>query len=606
MVIERRRTGQVRRRLLCVSTGGDRLDRPTGPGLAAKKETAELTFVEFAFDRGGSVRAVFRRRSSGWSLFALLAAAMVAVPVIVVFASVFAPAGEVWDHLAATVLGRYVSNTLWLMLGVGLSTFVTGVATAWLVTMCRFPGRRVFEWALLLPMAVPAYAIAYTYTGMFEFAGPVQTALRETFGWTRQNYWFPDVRTVGGAVMMMGLVLYPYVYLLTRAAFLEQSVCVLEIGRTLGRGAWGCFFRIALPLARPAIVTGVSLALMETLSDFGTVQFFAVDTFTTGIFRTWFGLGDAGAAAQLAAILMGFVLVVIVLERLSRGGARFHHTSSRYRPLPGYRLRGWRAGLAFLACFLPVFFGFLLPGGQLLAWSIATADETIDASFLALAGNSVWIAALAATLALAIAVVLAYGLRLRRTGLTVAATRLASMGYAIPGSVIAVGVLLPFAWIDNTVDAWARDTFGVSTGLLLSGTFVALVFAYLVRFLAVSFNTVEASLGKVTFNMDSAARSLGSSPTATLLKIHAPIIWPSLLTAAILVFVDVMKELPATLIMRPFNFNTLAVRAFELASDERLAEAAGPALAIVAAGIGPVILLSLAIARARPGLRQGG
>jgi iron(III) transport system permease protein len=399
----------------------------------------------------------------------------------------------------------------------------------------------------------------------------------------------------------MGLVLYPYVYLLARAAFIEQSVCMLEASRTLGRGPWRGFFQVALPLARPAIATGVALALMEALSEFGAVQYFAVDTFTTGIYRTWFGLGDSRAASQLAAILMAVVLVLLLIERRSRGQARYFHTSTRYRPLPGYRLTGiWRV-LAVLACLLPIFFGFLLPGAQLLVWSIQTADRMIDLTLLRLAWNSISLAVLAAVLAVVVAAVLAYGVRLRPSFLTIGATRVASMGYAVPGAVLAIGVLVPFAWLDNTLDGWMRSTFGVSTGLLLSGTLIALLFAYLVRFLAISFNTVEASLAKVTPNMDGAARSLGLGAGRTFFRVHAPIIGGSLLTAGLLVFVDVMKELPATLIMRPFNFNTLAVRSFELASDERLADSASAALAIVLAGLVPVILLSRAIARSRPG-----
>ena len=538
---------------------------------------------------------------NAWSIYAVVIALLVSVPILVVFSAVFAPTGEVWRHLVDTVLWNYIRNTLWIILGVGLATFVTGVLTAWLVTTCRFPGRRIFEWALLLPLAVPSYAIAFTYAGMFEFTGPVQTGLREWFGWSRADYWFPDIRSVGGAVLVMGLVLYPYVYLLARAAFIEQSVCVLEASRALGRGPWRGFFQVALPLARPAIATGVALALMEALSEFGAVQYFAVDTFTTGIYRTWFGLGDARAASQLAAILMAVVLVLLLIERHSRGQARYYHTSTRYRPLPGYRLKGiWRV-LAVLACFLPIFFGFLLPGAQLLVWSIQTADRMIDLTLLRLAWNSISLAALAAVLAVMVAAVLAYGVRLRPSFLTIAATRVASMGYAVPGAVLAIGVLIPFAWIDNTLDAWMRSTFGVSTGLLLSGTLIALLFAYLVRFLAISFNTVEASLAKVTPNMDGAARSLGLGAGRTFFRVHAPIIGGSLLTAGLLVFVDVMKELPATLIMRPFNFNTLAVRSFELASDERLADSASAALAIVLAGLVPVILLSRAIARSRPG-----
>lgn len=555
---------------------------------------------------GDTVRTALRPvgrhfRINRWGLIALIVAAMVAVPVLVVFSFVFVPATDVWHHLASTVLSRYITNTLWLVAGVSVATLITGVGAAWLVTMCQFPGRRIFEWALLLPMAVPAYAIAYTYAGLLDFAGPVQTFLRELFGWSRQDYWFPQVRSLGGAFLMLGLVTYPYVYLLTRAAFLEQSVCVLEISRTLGRGPWKCFLRVALPLARPAIVTGLALALMETLSDFGTVQHFAVDTFTTGIFRTWFGLGDPAAAAQLAAILMVFVFAVLFLERRSRGAARYHHTTTRYRPLPRYELRSWRAALAAGFCLAPIFFGFLLPAGVLLSWAIDTSETILNRDFLILAWNTMMLAGTAALIAVAIAVILAYGNRIGGTPLTRIGSRIASMGYAVPGTVIAVGVMLPFAWLDNSVDTWMRATFGISTGLLLSGTIVALLFAYLVRFLAISFNTVDASLAKVTPNMDSAARTLGARPSKTLIKVHAPMMWGSLLTAGLLVFVDVMKELPATLIMRPFDFNTLAVRTFELASDEQLAEAAGPALAIVLVGIIPVIMLSAAIARARPG-----
>ncbi len=546
-------------------------------------------------------RRSFVARPSRWGVAALVVAGLISIPVLVVFSSIFAPVSDVWSHLADTVLRDYVANTIWIVLGVGISTLVTGVVTAWLVTTCRFPGRKVFEWALLLPLAVPSYAIAFTYAGMFEFAGPVQTALREVFGWGRQDYWFPEVRSLGGAIFVMGLVLYPYVYLLARAAFLEQSVCVLEASRTLGRNPWRSFFEVALPLARPAIATGVALAVMEALSEFGAVQYFAVDTFTTGIYRTWFGLGDAVAASQLAAILLAVVLIFLALERYSRGKARYFHTSTRYRPLPGYALKGVRLWLAVLVCFAPVFFGFILPGGQLLVWAVGTAAETFNFALLGLVWNSVSLAAIAAVVAVAVAIVLAYGIRISPNRGTRAATRFASMGYAMPGSVLAIGILIPFAWTDNAVDSFMRDSFGISTGLVLSGTLFALVFAYVVRFLAISFNTVESSLAKVTPNMDGAARSLGLRPLAAFVRVHMPIMGGSLLTAALLVFVDVMKELPATLIMRPFDFNTLAVRAFELASDERLAESAGPALAIVVAGLVPVLLLSRAISRARPG-----
>ena len=549
----------------------------------------------------GAPEAPARAGGGRWVAVPVAVAALVAVPVLVVAVHVLVPAGEVWRHLVDTVLWRYVSNTLWLAVGVGVGTLVIGTGTAWLCSMCRFPGRGLFEWALLLPLAVPTYAIAFTYAGLFEFAGPVQTGLREMFGWGRDDYWFPAPRSLGGAIVVMSLVLYPYVYLLARAAFLGQSVCALEIGRTLGRGPWRSFTDIALPLARPALAGGVALALMEALGDFGTVQYYGVDTFTTGIYRTWFALGDVGAAAQLSAVLLLFVGAVIALEQWSRGQARFHHTSARYRPLPAYRLAGARGALAALACLAPVALGFAVPAAQLLAWTVQTWAESLDVRFLVLARNSLLLAAGTALLAVVVATAVAYAVRLGAGPVGRAAARAAGLGYAVPGSVIAVGVLVPFAWLDNSIDALARDVLGVSTGLLLTGGVAALVFAYLVRFLAVALNAVNAALAKVTPSMDAAARTLGRSPGGVLWQVHVPIIRAGLLSAGLLAFVDVLKELPATLIMRPFNFNTLAVRAWELASDELLAQSASAALAIVAVGVLPVILLSRAIARARPG-----
>jgi iron(III) transport system permease protein len=530
-----------------------------------------------------------------------LAASLVSVPILVVVANVLTPAGDVWHHLVDTVLWRYIANTLWLALGVGLGTLIIGAGTAWLCSMCRFPGRGIFEWALLLPLAVPTYAIGFTYAGLFEFAGPVQTGLRDAFGWGRADYWFPDIRSLGGAILVMTLVLYPYVYLLARAAFLSQSVCALEIGRTLGRGPWRSFTDIALPLARPALVGGMALALMEALSDFGTVQYYGVDTFTTGIYRTWFALGDASAAAQLAAVLLIFVAALLIGEQWSRRKARFHHTTGRYRVLPSYRLTGRRALGAFFACFAAVGLGFLVPAVQLGLWTAETWSDTVDAAFGVLAWNSFRLAALTAVLAVVASLLVAYAVRLDGGTLGRIAKRLSGLGYAVPGSVIAVGVIVPFAWIDTTIDDIARAHFGISTGLLLTGGLAALVFGYLVRFFAVSLNAVDSALLKVTPNMDGAARTLGLGPSGVLWRIHVPIIRAGLLTAALLVFVDVLKELPATLIMRPFNFNTLAVRAYELASDEQLAESASAALAIVAVGIIPVILMSRAITHARPG-----
>ncbi|SHL19840.1 iron(III) transport system permease protein [Halomonas caseinilytica] len=542
-----------------------------------------------------------RLRLDAWNLLTLGIAAIVALPVLVVLAHIVMPTDGVWQHLASTVLGRYLANTLLLVIMVGLGTFIIGTGTAWLIVMCRFPGRRLFEWALLLPLAVPTYVIAYAYTDFLQYAGPVQGWLRATFEWGRDDYVFPDIRSLGGAATLITLVLYPYVYMLTRAAFLEQSVCVLDVGRTLGCGPWRLFGSVAVPLARPAIVGGVSLALMETLNEFGAVQYFGVDTFTTGIYRTWFGMGEQVAAAQLAACLLTFVIGLVLLERVSRGRRRYFHTTGRYRRLPEFPLAGWRAAAACLACLTPVLVGFLIPGGLLLYLALTGGDSLFGPAFLEFAGNSLVLAALAALVAVALALLLSYGARLHPGPTTRTATRIAAMGYAVPGSVVAVGILIPFAWLDDQINGWLRTHFGVIAGLIFSGSAFILIYAYVVRFLAVSFNALEASLGKVTPNMDAAARTLGQTAGGTLRRIHTPIMRSSLLAAAILVFVDVMKELPATIILRPFDFDTLAVRAHNLATDERLAEASTASLTIVVVGIMPVVLLSLAMRGARPG-----
>jgi iron(III) transport system permease protein len=534
-----------------------------------------------------------------WSVLTLALAGAVALPVLVVFASLLVPHGEIWGHLAATVLGGYVWNTLWLALGVGSGVALIGVGAAWLVTMCAFPGRSLCEWALLLPLAVPTYIIGYTYTDLLQYAGPVQAGLRELMGWSRQDYWFPAIRSLGGAILVMTLVLYPYVYLLARAAFLSQSSCLLDVSRTLGRGPWRHFAEVAVPMARPAIAGGVALALMETLADFGTVQYFGVNTFTTGIYRTWFSLGQPVAAAQLAALLMTFVLLLLWLEQGARRQARYDHTAAA-RPLACYRLAGARRWLALAACALPIGLGFLVPVLALLRMTLAQGDALLAQKFAELAWNSFTLAAIAAVVIVGCATLVAYGLRLRPAPLLWAASRVAGLGYAIPGAVIAVGVLIPFARLDNAIDAVSVAWLGIPTGLVLTGTIAGLVFAYLVRFLAVALNGVEAGLGKINRNLDDAARMLGHRPGRSLLRVHLPLLRGTLLTALMMVFVDVLKELPATLILRPFNFETLAVRVYRFASDERLAEASTAALAIVVVGILPVILLSRAIARSRP------
>jgi iron(III) transport system permease protein len=533
----------------------------------------------------------------GWRGSGLLAAAslviaaLFALPVLTVLASVFSGGTDTWSHLVATVLPRYVWNTVLLLLAVSWGVISMGVLSAWLVTAYRFPGRDLLEWSLMLPLAMPAYVMAYAYTDWLQFTGPVQSWLRAVTGWRAHDYWFPEIRSLWGAAAMLSFALYPYVYLVARTAFHDLSRSAVEAGRLAGLSAWGAFFRVAVPLARPAIAAGAALALMETLADFGTVAYFAVEVFSTGIFKAWLSMGDAVAAAQLSACLLGFVALLLALERASRGRAAYHAAGAR-RPAPPHRLRGGAALLALCACAAPVVFGFLLPAlllGQ-LAWE--ERGGHLGARLAALSANSFALAGITALAAVSLATVMAYAARVTRSRLVFATNRLAGLGYAIPGAVIAVGVLVPLARLDHLLAQALEDAFGLKIGLLLTGSVAALVYAYLVRLLAVALQIADAGLAKVTPSMEDAARSLGANPLGALARVHAPLLTPSIAAAALLVFVDVLKELPATFALRPFNFDTLAIEAYNLAKDERLAEAAAPALVIVAVGLLPVLMVS--------------
>ncbi len=472
--------------------------------------------------------------------------------------------------------------------------------------MCRFPGRRVFEWLLLLPLAIPAYVIASGDTDFLEYAGPVQGLLRAVFGWhSARDYFFPEIRSLGGAIIFMGLVLYPYVYLLARSAFLEQSVNVLEVSRVLGRGPWRTFSTVSLPAARPAIAVGVSLALMETLNDYGTVEFFAVYTMTAGLVDVWLGMGSLAGGAQIATTMLVFVVALISLERISRRHQKvYQHSSSRFRPLPAYRLKGSHAGLAVVVCALPVVAGFVIPVLVLGRLAVVYFEDSWTPAFQTYVLNSLVLSASAALLALAVALFIAYSRRLHGGRLLALTTRVAALGYAVPGAVLAVGILVPVAAFDNALDAFLRETVGISSGLLLSGTVAAVLFAYVVRFLAVALGQVESSLEKISPSVDMAARTLGYRAGQTLVRYHLPLVRGAMLTAVMIVFVDCMKELPATLLLRPFNFETLATHVYQFASDEMLGEAALGSLTIVAVGLIPVLLLSRMISRSRPGLAE--
>jgi iron(III) transport system permease protein len=543
-----------------------------------------------------------RQNSPAWSVAVGAILAVVALPVAALIVLALTAGDNVWPHLFRTVLPASLLDTAVLLSGVGALTLVTGAGTAWIVTMYRFRGRAVLDRLLVIPLAVPTYIIAYCYGDLMDFTGPVQGWLRWAMGWhTVQDYWVPDVRGMGGAIFVMSCVLYPYVYMTARASFVQQSVCTLEVARTLGRTPLGAFVTVGLPMARPALAAGVLLALMECLNDIGAVQYLGVRTLTASNYATWLQRSSLGGAAQIAVVLLGLVLILFAAERMARGDSRFHNTSRRHRSIPFADLDGWRSVAATILCFLPFACGFLLPLFVLGAGALRHVADVTESGFWKAAGNSLLLASVSAMAAVALAVVLGYARRVAPNGFTRPAVRLAGLGYAVPGTVLALGLLIPLAFVDNRVDDFFRSTFGISTGLLLTGSLFALVLAYTVRFLAVSLGAVESGLALISPNLDAAARTLGRSPLATLANVHVPLLLPSLGAAGLLVFVDAMKELPATLLLRPFNFETLATHIYSFALMEQFEGASVGALAIVFAGLVPVLLLHKAVAGGRAG-----
>ena len=518
-------------------------------------------------------------------------------PIIAVGFAAASGSLDTWNSLMATVLPGYAFTTLKLVVMVGIGTGIVGTATAWLVTVCDFPFRRTFEIVLALPLAFPAYVLAYAYTDLLDHPGAVQSSLRLITGWGPHDYWFPEVRSLGGAAAMLIFVLYPYVYLLARAAFLKQSPTAYFAARTLGHSPWSAFWKVSLPMARPAIAGGVLLALMETIADFGTVAHFGVQTFATGIYSAWFSMGDRMAASQLALCLLVVALTFALLERAERGAAKRFPAGSRQEVMEPHRLRGGPAAIAFLACATPVAIGFAIPLAVLADMAIGVGKSPFSPRYLGYVENSLTLAAITAFVTVTAAVIIGFCARIAPSLASRFSAAAAGIGYAVPGGVIAVGLLVPFAAIDNFIDAWSRDTFGVSTGLFFTGSIGLLVVAYMVRFIAAALGAFDTGISAIKPNIDAAARTLGRSSGRMLFEVHLPLLRPSLLTALLIVFVDVMKELPATLIMRPFNFDTLAVQAYRLASDERLNQAALPSLMIVGFGLLPVILLCHTIGR---------
>lgn len=547
-----------------------------------------------------------RRASPGWTIAVAAIVAVVSLPVLTVLWLAATAHTSTWPHLAATVLPRALRDTLLLMTLVGLFTGIIGTCTAWAVTMYRFPGRHVVDRLLVIPFAVPTYIVAFCYVELLDYAGPLQSFLRSSFGWrTPADYWFPDIRSVSGAACVMSAVLYPYVYLSARASFVQQSVCALEVARTLGRTPLGVFWSVAVPLARPAIVAGVALALMECLNDLGAVQYLGVVTLTSSVYSTWLQKGNLGGAAQIAAVMLTFVALLFVAEHMARGARRFHHTTGRYRSIPFAELTGAKGYIVSLLCALPFVFGFLIPCLVLLRHALEAAPGALAGSYLRTAWNSITLAALAALITVAMALLLAYAKRIGDNNFMRSASQLAGLGYALPGTVLALGLLIPLAGFDNGVDALLRATLGISTGLLISGSIAALLIAYTIRFAAVALGSVEAGLLRISPNLDAAARTLGLTPITALQRVHLPLLMPALGAAGLLVFVDAMKELPATLLLRPFNFETLATEVYAFAALERFNEAALGALTIVLVGLLPVLALHETIARGRRGGKGG-
>ena len=547
-----------------------------------------------------------REAAFGWTALVAALFALMALPIATVLVLAFAPGESIWPHLVSTILPSSLAATLVLMAGTGLLTIVIGTGTAWLVTMYRFPHRGVIDQLLVIPLAMPTYIVAYCYVELLDYAGPVQSACaRCSAGAARATTGSPDPHSLAGAVFVFAAVLYPYVYLTARASFVQQSVCALEVARTLGRTSMGAFWEVALPLARPAIVAGVALVLMECLNDLGAVQYLGVTTLTASIYATWLQRSNLGGAAQLSAIMLVFIAALFAAERTARGGALSHHTSRRYRSIPFQDLEGWRGYAATLLCAMPFVIGFVIPFGVLVRHALVHATRDTLGVFLSAAWSSLLLASLTALAAILIGLALAYARRVAANRLTRSAVRFAGLGYAIPGTVLAIGLLIPLAQFDNRVDELMRSTFGISTGLLLSGSLFALTLAYVIRFLAVALGSIEAGFERISPNLDAAARALGESALSALWRVHLPLLLPALGAAGLLVFVDSMKELPATLLLRPFNFETLATYVYGYAALEQFEQAALGALTIVLAGLIPVLLLHKAVAGGRAGSSGG-
>jgi len=529
---------------------------------------------------------------SRWQLLAWLIGLLLVTPLGFLLFESLQGDSDVFQHLFDTVLWDYTRNTLLLILGVGLLSCVIALPLAWLTAYCDFPGRKQFEWALMLPLAMPTYLIAYVYTDLLDYAGPVQIALREWFGWqSPDDYWFFDIRTLTGAIVMIALVLYPYLFLIFKTALREQSFKLVQASQLMGLSPTQSFLRVSLPLGRGAIVAGITLISMEAMADFATVNYFAVSTLTTAVYDTWLGYYSLTAAAKISGIMLLILFLTIMVERFSRRNQAVYERQSSVNSATLYRLKGGAAWAASLACTVVLVLAFILPVGVLVKYAVVYADEAWNGAFFSYAWQSFKVAIVVSLVTILLSLLVLFYQRIAKHAYPLIPGRLASTGYALPGTVLAIAVLLPLTQLDDALNNWL-EPFGLSPGLLLSGTLFAMIFAYVVRFYAIAHGALESSFLRISPSLDMASQSMGKGPLQTLRKVHLPLLKRGILTAGLLVFIECMKELPAALLLRPFNFETLATHVFQYVSDEQLELASISALLIVLVGLIPLYFVN--------------
>jgi len=533
---------------------------------------------------------------SPWGILSSLVLVVFVLPILIVISSIFGEWSENWSHIYDFALFNYIYNSSILVIGVLFIVLIIGTTSAWIVTNYQFFGKNTLEWALILPLAVPAYILAYTFTGLFDTYGTANILIRDLFGFEDNYTLFPNVRNLVGAIIVFSFTLYPYVYLVTRSAFLNQSQSMLEAGRLLGLNAIQIFYKLGIPIIRPAIIGGAMLVAMETLSDFGAVEHFAIQTFTTGIFRAWYGMYDIQTAMQLASMLLVFVGLFIILEKNSRDNARYTSKSSTYKPKKLKKLKGYKAFFAFVLCFFPICIGFILPISELSVWMLNYNLNFFNDKFWTTATNTIFLGIISAILCSVLALIVNFLIRLKNNNLSKIVSSLLSLGYAFPGLILAVGIVQLFVWLDRYLFSGSE--------IVLTGSLIGLIFAYIIKSYALSNSAIESGYERISITLDESARTLGTSDIRLLSKIHFPLLKTSLLTSMLIVISEVVKELPATLILRPFNFETLAVSTYIYAAEERMIQASAPAVAIVIIGLIPIIILTKMIRLSRVGRKH--